>query len=446
MNSIEVYFCDDDPEVLEAYTMSFKLDGLKVRAFSTASALIAELRPGAHCVVLSDMRMPGLNGFELLRQTHKIDQDIPVLFLTGHGDVPMAVQALRQGAWDFIEKPADPVVLIETLNRAMDNRRIVLENRYLRSVLTDPNSVSGRILGSSQPTQYLRQTLMRLANTSVDVLLLGETGTGKEVAARILHDFGVGQQAPFVAINCGALADSVIESELFGHEAGSFTGADRQRIGKIEQANGGTLFLDEIESMSMAAQVRLLRVLQERTLVRMGSNKEIPLKLRIVTAAKDDLIALGNTGRFRQDLAYRLDIARVELPPLRARGEDVLVIFEHFLNLAAQREGHAPPPIPPNLRAALLDHDWPGNIREVRNRAERLLLGMEELRPPAETKTSDADTLKDQLDRAERAAIEEALRVHRNHLGRVADALGVSRKTLYLKMRKIGRKFVGDGD
>ncbi|MDB5474183.1 MAG: Fis family transcriptional regulator [Devosia sp.] len=443
---MDVYFCDDDPEVLEAYTMSFEIEGLKVRAFSSAHQLIAVLEPGARCVVLSDMRMPGMDGFELLRQACRIDQEIPVLFLTGHGDVPMAVQALRQGAWDFIEKPADPVVLVETLARAMDNRRVVLENRYLRSVLTDPNSVSGRILGNSPPTQYLRQTLMRLANTSVDVLLLGETGTGKEVAARILHDFGIGRQAPFVAINCGALAESVIESELFGHEAGSFTGADKLRIGKIEQANGGTLFLDEVESMSLAAQVRLLRVLQERTLVRLGSNKEIPLKLRIVTAAKDDLIALGRTGRFRQDLAYRLDIARVELPPLRERGDDVLVIFEHFLSLAAQREGHAPPPISPSLRAALLEHDWPGNIREVRNRAERLLLGMDERQPAPQAQPSDADTLKEQLDRAERAAIEEALRVHRNHLGRVADTLGVSRKTLYLKMRKLGRKFVSDSD
>lgn len=436
MSSIEIYFCDDDQEVLEAYSESFRLEGLEVRAFSTARQLIARLEPDAPCVVLSDVRMPRIDGFELLHQTHAIDRDIPVVFLTGHGDVPMAVKALQQGAWDFIEKPADPVVLVRTLTRAIDNRRILLENRRLRAVTADPNSVEGRILGKSSSAQYLRQTLSRLAQTSVDVLLLGETGTGKEVAARVLHDFGAGQHAPFVAINCGALAETVIEAELFGHEAGAFTGADKQRIGKIEHANGGTLFLDEIESMSMAAQVRLLRVLQERTLVRMGSNKEIPVKLRVVTAAKDDLVALARTGKFREDLAYRLDIARVEIPPLRERGDDVLILFDHFLMLAAQREGLAPPPVPAALRSFLIAHDWPGNVREVRNRAERFFFGMDDQHPES-APHAQAETLRAKLDRAEQIAIEEALRRYGNHLGQVADALGISRKTLYLKMRKL---------
>lgn len=434
MADMEVLFCDDDPEVLEALTESFQIEGLAVRAFSQAEALIATVAEGAPCAVLSDVRMPGLDGFALLARVTAIDPDIPVLLLTGHGDVPLAVQALREGAWDFIEKPADPLILVQSLKRALSHRAAILENRRLKAAARDLSSLEGRILGRSTATVRLRESLARLAGTSVDVLLLGETGTGREVAARVLHDFGPGRNRPFVAVNCGALAETVLESELFGHEAGAFTGASKQRIGMIEHASGGTLFLDEIESMPMAAQVRLLRVLQERSVVRLGSNKEVPIKLRVVTAAKEDLVERSRQGRFREDLAYRLDVARLEIPPLRERAGDAEILFDYFLTLAAERESVPPPPVTPALRAFLSRHDWPGNVREVRNRAERYFLGLDA--PGSLPDSPDEPTLQSHRDSAEAAAIVQALRANNYRVGRTAEALGISRKTLYLKIQK----------
>lgn len=435
MAELEVLFCDDDPEVREALSESFRIEGLSVRAFDGAEALIAAVDPQAPHVVLSDVRMPGMDGFGLLARLHAIDPELPVVLLTGHGDVPLAVQALRQGAWDFIEKPADPLVLVQSLKRALSHRTTVLENRRLKAAARDLSSIEGRILGRSPATIRLRETLARLAETSVDVLLLGETGTGKEVAARVLHDFGAGKAHPFVAVNCGALAETVLESELFGHEAGAFTGASKQRIGMIEHANGGTLFLDEIESMPMAAQVRLLRVLQERCVVRLGSNREIPVKLRVVTAAKEDLVECARQGRFREDLAYRLDVARVEIPPLRERVGDAEILFDYFLTLAAEREGVPPPPLSPAFRLFMSRHDWPGNVREVRNRAERYFLGLDPL--AAQVDLQEEPTLQSHRDAAEAAAITQALRANNYRVGRTAEALGISRKTLYLKMQKL---------
>ena len=438
MRDVEILFCDDDPEVRDALSESFRIEGLVVRAFAKARALLETVHAQSPVVVLTDVRMPEMDGLELLSSLQNIDPDIPVLLLTGHGDVPMAVQALRNGAWDFVEKPADPVVLVQSLKRAMVHRTTLLENRRLRLNARDVSTIEGRILGASPATVKLREMIARLASTSVDVLLLGETGTGKEVAARALHDFGAGRDHPFVAVNCGALAESMIESELFGHEAGAFTGAGKQRIGMIEHANGGTLFLDEIESMPLPAQVRLLRVLQERRVVRLGSNKEIPVKLRVVTATKDDLVERSRRGEFREDLAYRLDVARISIPPLRERTGDAELLFQYFLTLSAERECLPPPVITPAMKHFLSSHDWPGNVREVRNRAERYFLGLDEADCP---EISPADeSLYSQRDQAEAAAIRQALRSNNFRVGRAAEALGISRKTLYLKMQRYQMK------
>ncbi|UYO00533.1 MAG: sigma-54-dependent Fis family transcriptional regulator [Devosia sp.] len=441
MTDVEVLFCDDDPEVLDALTESFQIEGLRVLPFSRADQALLALSPQTPAVVLTDVRMPVIDGLDLLTRVQAIDTQIPVLLLTGHGDVPMAVQALRNGAWDFFEKPADPLVLVQSLKRAMVHRAAILENRRLKTASRDMYSIEGRVLGSAPATAKLRDTLARLATSSVDVLLLGETGTGKEVAARILHDFSGERDRPFVAVNCGALAESMIESELFGHEAGAFTGAGKQRIGMVEYADGGTLFLDEIEAMPMAAQVRLLRVLQERRVVRLGSNREVPVKLRVVTAAKEDLVERSRRGLFREDLAYRLDVARIDIPPLRKRPGDADLLFDYFLALAAEREGQPPPAVSPALRQFLSTHDWPGNVREVRNRAERYFLGLDELSPShAEV---DDTTLQGHRDQAEVVAIAQALRANNFRAGRTADALGISRKTLYLKMQKYGLRDLG---
>lgn len=432
-----VVLVEDDAEVRDAYRLTLELDGIGVTAVGSAREALDLLGADRPVVVLSDVRMPGLDGFGLLEAVRSIDADIPVVLVTGHADVPMAVKAVRAGAWDFIEKPADPVRLVETLRRALAHRALVLENRTLRAGAAERDPFASRLVGRSAAVERLRRSLRRLADAETDVLLFGETGTGKEVAARALHDFGRRARGRFVAVNCGAIPETMIESELFGHEPGAFTGARERRIGKIEHASGGTLFLDEIESMPLSAQVRLLRVLQERTIERLGSNKEIPVDLRVIAATKVDLAELAARGAFREDLVYRLNVVTVRLPPLRERREDVPLLFAHFLDLAAQRQGRAAPTLDPAFVERLRQQDWPGNVRELRNAAERYLLGLDddEPREPSPGTTGQL-TLEQQMEAAEKRIIEETLARFAGRIGVTAEALGITRKTLYLKMKK----------
>jgi two-component system C4-dicarboxylate transport response regulator DctD len=432
-----VVLVEDDAEVRDAYRLTLELDGIGVIAVGSAREALDLLGADRPVVVLSDVRMPGLDGFGLLEAVRSIDADIPVVLVTGHADVPMAVKAVRAGAWDFIEKPADPVRLVETLRRALAHRALVLENRTLRAGAAERDPFASRLVGRSAAVERLRRSLRRLADAETDVLLFGETGTGKEVAARALHDFGRRARGRFVAVNCGAIPETMIESELFGHEPGAFTGARERRIGKIEHASGGTLFLDEIESMPLSAQVRLLRVLQERTIERLGSNKEIPVDLRVIAATKVDLAELAARGAFREDLVYRLNVVTVRLPPLRERREDVPLLFAHFLDLAAQRQGRAAPTLDPAFVERLRQQDWPGNVRELRNAAERYLLGLDddEPREPSPGTTGQL-TLEQQMEAAEKRIIEETLARFAGRIGITAEALGITRKTLYLKMKK----------
>lgn len=432
-----VVLVEDDAEVRDAYRLTLELDGIGVIAVGSAREALDLLGADRPVVVLSDVRMPGLDGFGLLEAVRSIDADIPVVLVTGHADVPMAVKAVRAGAWDFIEKPADPVRLVETLRRALAHRALVLENRTLRAGAAERDPFASRLVGRSAAVERLRRSLRRLADAETDVLLFGETGTGKEVAARALHDFGRRARGRFVAVNCGAIPETMIESELFGHEPGAFTGARERRIGKIEHASGGTLFLDEIESMPLSAQVRLLRVLQERTIERLGSNKEIPVDLRVIAATKVDLAELAARGTFREDLVYRLNVVTVRLPPLRERREDVPLLFAHFLDLAAQRQGRAAPTLDPAFVERLRQQDWPGNVRELRNAAERYLLGLDddEPREPSPGTTGQL-TLEQQMEAAEKRIIEETLARFAGRIGVTAEALGITRKTLYLKMKK----------
>ena len=338
----EVLLIDDDPHLRQALSQTLDLAGLKVQALGDARGLAEALPADWPGVVVSDIRMPGLDGLQLLDQLHGRDAELPVLLITGHGDVPLAVQAMRAGAWDFLEKPFPSDTLLDSVRRALAVRRLVLENRQLRQALSGRDALEGRLIGLSPEIVRLRQQVAALARTQADVLILGETGSGKEVVARALHDLSSRRDGPFVAINAGALAESVVESELFGHEAGAFTGAQKRRIGKFEFANGGTLFLDEIESMSLEVQVKLLRLLQERAVERLGSNQLIPLDIRVIAATKEDLRQAADQGRFRADLYYRLNVAPLRIPPLRERGEDILLLFQHYADTAAARHGLPP--------------------------------------------------------------------------------------------------------
>jgi two-component system, NtrC family, C4-dicarboxylate transport response regulator DctD len=430
----EIILIDDDANVLDACREVLELEGFTVAAHLSVAVALADVQPDSEAVVVSDVRMPKQDGFDLLSEVIKVDRDIPIILLSGHGDIPMALRAMRDGAWDFLEKPADPLHLIETLRRALEHRRLILENRRLR-VGVASDSWEARLIGYSAPMVALRDRLRRIAGIATDILVFGDTGTGKEVTARALHDFS-GRKGRFVAVNCGAIPETMLETELFGHEAGAFTGAKDRRVGKIEYADGGTLFLDEIESMSMPAQVRLLRVLQERVIERLGSNDEVPVNLQVIAATKTDLFQLARQNLFREDVAYRLDIARVELPPLAARRGDIALLFYHFLDLAARRQGRAAPRVDASFLADLDRRSWPGNVRELRNVAERYVLGLEDL--PATRSNSAVETLEMRMDRVERAVVIECLAENDGRIGATADALGISRKTLYLKMRKHG--------
>ncbi|NRP22421.1 C4-dicarboxylate transport transcriptional regulatory protein DctD [Ensifer adhaerens] len=439
----DIILIDDDASVLDACCQVLELEDFSVSPHGSVASALTGLCADSRAVIVSDVRMPDHDGFDLVAAVRKIDQDIPIILMSGHGDIPMALRAMRDGAWDFLEKPADPVHLIETVRRAREHRRLLLENRRLR-LSVDDDGWETRLIGHSAPMVALREKLKRIAAAATDALIIGETGTGKEVTARALHDFS-GRKGRFVAVNCGAIPETILESELFGHEAGAFTGAREKRIGKIEYADGGTLFLDEIESMPLAAQVRLLRVLQERVIERLGSNIELPVDMRVVAATKADLHAAAKKGDFREDLAYRLDIARVELPPLAQRKGDVGLLFQHFLGLAARRQGRTPPRVSAELLADLNGRPWPGNVRELRNVAERFVLGLED-RSELDRATSSGETLEVQMDRLERAILLDSLARNDGRVGATADALGISRKTLYLKMRKFDIAAQNDGD
>ena len=446
-NRIQVVLIDDDPHLRQALGQTLDLAGLKIHPLSEAKGLAGQLERDWPGVVVSDIRMPGMDGLELLSELHAQDPELPVLLITGHGDVPLAVQAMRAGAYDFLEKPFASDALLDSVRRALALRRLVLDNRSLRLALSDRNELSARLVGHSAPMLRLREQIGALAATKADVLILGETGAGKEVVARALHDLSSRRNGPFVAINAGALAESVVESELFGHEPGAFTGAQKRRIGKFEFANGGTLFLDEIESMSMDVQVKLLRMLQERVVERLGGNQLIPLDIRVIAATKEDLRQAADQGRFRADLYYRLNVAPLRIPPLRERGEDALVLFQHYADEASARHGLPPHELQPAQRALLLRHTWPGNVRELQNAAERFALGLELALDNSGREGGGTAVevisggLSEQVENFEKSLIAAELARSHSSVRSLAEALGIPRKTLHDKLRKHGLNF-----
>ncbi|MGY4491837.1 sigma-54-dependent transcriptional regulator [Pseudomonas sp. TE3610] len=451
-SQIQVVLIDDDPHLRQALSQTLDLAGLKVLPLGDANGVAALIERDWPGVIVSDIRMPGIDGLELLQQLHAQDAELPVLLITGHGDVPLAVQAMRAGAYDFLEKPFASDALLDSVRRALALRRLVLDNRSLRLALSDRHELSARLVGQSPSMARLREQIGALAATKADVLILGETGAGKEVVARALHDLSSRRNGPFVAINAGALAESVVESELFGHEPGAFTGAQKRRIGKFEFANGGTLFLDEIESMSLDVQVKLLRLLQERVVERLGGNQLIPLDIRIIAATKEDLRQAADQGRFRADLYYRLNVASLRIPPLRERGEDALILFEHYASAASERHGLLANQLMPGERALLLRHTWPGNVRELQNAAERFALGLDleldnsQPAAPGAQPAPMAGNLSEQVENFERALIAAEMARPHGSLRSLAEALGIARKTLHDKLRKHGLNFAAGED
>ncbi|WP_147181071.1 MULTISPECIES: sigma-54-dependent transcriptional regulator [Alphaproteobacteria] len=438
-----VYLIDDDDDLRHALAQGLELEGLPVSVHKTAEDVLGRIAHEAYAVVVTDIRMPGLDGMELLKSALAIDPTFPVILITGHGDVQMAVDAMRAGAYDFIEKPFQVSRLYTVIERALEKRRLVLENRTLRSELDGREELTMRLVGRTPEVNKLREQIVMLADTDVDILITGETGAGKEVVARALHDFGQRAKGNFVAINCAAMPADIIEAELFGHEPGAFTGAAKQRIGKLEHANAGTIFLDEIESMPLDLQAKLLRAIETRTIERLGSNKPITLDIRFLAATKTDLGEAGRNGRFRSDLYYRLNVITLSIPPLRERREDIPLLFFHLAREARARFRREIPPIPHHLELQLMEYDWPGNVRELRNYADRFVLGMWSGFPQAPgaiaPSANDSEgTLNDRLQNMERAIIIAELVRNDGALKPTYEALQISRKGLYDKMKRLG--------
>ncbi|RKF15874.1 sigma-54-dependent Fis family transcriptional regulator [Alginatibacterium sediminis] len=433
-----IILVDDDPDILLSLQQTLSLEDYDCQGFESALDALNKIDRYWPGVIITDINMPYMNGLEFLRAIQSIDPQLQVIVLTGHGDIELAVKAMREGAYDFLEKPFATRKLIEVIERAADKRRLVFENRDLRDELAAQSGPGPRILGQSPAIRQLKQVLNRIKDAPADVLIHAETGCGKDLVARFLHDHSHRAKAPFVAINCGAIPEAMIESELFGHEAGAFTGANKKRIGKIAYADGGTLFLDEIESMPMALQIKLLRVLEERQVEPLGSNKVVDLNIRVIAASKVDLLKLSQSDDFRNDLYYRLNVVQVSIPPLRERVEDIPLLLENFMRVAAARY-QLPCPEPSAQRIAILkQHPWPGNVRELRNLAERWILMGESTAFNDETHSAQTKqmSLQEQMARFEKTVIQDALNTHRGRLKPIQQELDLARKTLYEKMKK----------
>ena len=438
MSEGTVILVDDEPHVLSAGKQTLELSDLEVIPCSSAEKALEHVASDWPGVIITDVRMPRVDGFQLMAQLRKIDPDLPVVLVTGHGDISMAVQAIRDGAYDFIEKPYRGELLVDVAKRAIEKRRLVVENRALRSELREQGDTP-LIIGKSPSIIRLRQIIANVADADADVLILGETGTGKELVARSIHAQSPRRAKRFVALNCGAIPESLIESELFGHEPGAFTNAMKRRIGRFEHANGGTVFLDEIESMPLPLQVRLLRVLQERVIERLGSNESLPVDVRIVAATKMDLREAVEQGTFREDLLYRLDVVRIEIPPLRKRIEDAPLLFEYFLSRACARYGRKAPALTTDDIRHLLAQSWPGNVRELQNAAERFALGCYEPETEMSAVSNSGDdqlALPEQVECFEKSLIVQELTRQKGNIKPTYEALGLPRKTLYDKMKK----------
>lgn len=434
-----VVFIDDDEELRRANVQTLKLHGMTVDAYGSARSALPALHRGFEGVVVTDIRMPDIDGVQLFHRLRDLDPELPVILITGHGDIATAVQCMRDGAYDFLAKPYAPDRLTTAILHAVEKRRLVLENRRLREAAFTVEADEVPFIGTTPAMQRIKETLRHIADANVDVLVEGETGTGKEVVATALHRLSRRRHHALVAINCGALPESVIESELFGHEPGAFTGAQKKRIGRIEHASGGTLFLDEIESMPLAVQVKLLRVLESRQITPLGSNEVRNLDLRVVAATKEDLGDPAIRGKFREDLFYRLNVVTIRIPPLRERRDDIPLLFAHYLGHASRRFQRDIPDMPASINQYVMSHDWPGNVRELAHFAERLVLGV--LDAPAAPHASalpNTQSLPERMEQFEAQLIRDALQTHQGDIKATLESLGIPRKTFYDKLQRHG--------
>lgn len=429
-----VAFIDDDADVRAANAQTLELAGFDVQVFADAGSALTRLDENFPGVVISDIRMPGMDGRSMFHELRRRDADLPVILITGHGDIQEAVELLGAGAYDFIAKPFAAERLVSSVHRALEQRGLVLENRRLRDAARRADDELP-LIGDTPVMAGLRASLRQLADADVDVLIEGETGVGKEVAARALHAWSKRRSRVFAVLNCAALPESLLEHELFGHEAAAFQGAGRRRIGRIEAADAGTLFLDDIESMPLALQTRLVRVLEDRAVTPLGANVPRSVDFRVVAASKVDLGDMAARDAFRKDLYFRLNVVRLRIPPLRERRADIVPLFGHFLATASQRLRRPAPPLSKAIKARLFEHDWPGNVRELRNFADRVVLRMPDV---GDAEAESPESLPERMERYEASLIRDALRSTAGDVRATLEKLAIPRKTFYDKIARHG--------
>ncbi len=461
MSAARILLVEDEAAIRLALSGLLRREGYEVEQAANGEEALAALRGAAFDLVLTDLALgAGASGVDVLRRARELAPECPVVMITAHGNEKVAVEAMKLGAEDYVPKPFDNDEIRLVVRRALERTRLARENRWLRERVEREFGLGG-LVGSGAAMKRVFETLRKVAPTDLSVLVRGESGTGKELVAQALHELSPRRERPFVAVNCAAIARELVESELFGHERGSFTGAGARRIGRFEAAHGGTLFLDEIGDMAPATQAKVLRVLQERRFERLGGAQPIEVDVRVVAATHRDLEAEVAAGRFREDLYYRLRVVVVLLPPLRERPEDLPALAARFLAQLADRLGRPPKTLTPGALAALARHAWPGNVRELRNVLEQaavlserdaleagdLRLGPAAPSPPDDPSVSFAEAKRRAVDGFERAYLLRALRAHGGNVSRTAEAIGMVRQSLQQKMRELGlREELRDDD
>jgi DNA-binding NtrC family response regulator len=446
-----VLIVEDEAGIRLALTGLLRREGYEVVQCERGADALALLEAEAFDFVLTDLALgPGPSGLDVLRLARQGQPETPVVMITAHGNEKIAVEAMKLGADDYVPKPFDNDEIRLVVRRALERTRLARENRELRARIERDFGV-GNLVGRGAAMRRVFETIRKVAETDLTVLVRGESGTGKELVAQALHEASARRSAPFVAVNCAAISRELVESELFGHEKGAFTGADARRIGRFEAAHGGTIFLDEIGDMAPDTQAKVLRVLQERTFERVGGGKPLQVDVRVVAATHRDLETEVAARRFREDLYYRLKVVEIALPPLRERPEDVPTLAERFLAEVAARLGRPQKRLSPAALAALARHAWPGNVRELRNVVEQAAvlaagdeIGAEELHlggpatAPAAGELSFADAKRRAVEGFEREFLLRALRANDGNVSRAAEAIGMVRQSLQLKIRELG--------
>ena len=437
-----VLIVDDELSVRDSLASWFKKDGYKVRACADANEALHAMQEGLWDVALLDIKMPGMDGIELQEHIHTIAPATAVIMITAFASVDTAVRALKQGAFDYVTKPVDPDELSHLVRRALDHKRLESENAQLRETIDELRSTS-TIVGDSAPMRHVLELVRQVAETDATVLIRGESGTGKELVALAIHASSRRRYLPMVPVNCGALPESLLESELFGHEKGAFTGAQYRRKGKIEMADGGTLFLDEIGTISSKTQVDLLRVLETHDVTRVGGSQPIKVDFRVVCATNENLEEMVAQGRFRQDLYYRINVFTITVPPLRDRREDIPLLARHFLKKLSLQMDKRITDFDPAAVERLMVHQWPGNVRELANAVERAmvvgrppLIRAEDLPFVAPVVGATPRIGGDSLASMEAVHIGEVLERTGWNISRAAELLEIDRTTLYNKIKR----------